>query len=44
MRHFKECIHGKAKPIIGAREGVQLMRMLDAIYKSGATGKSVEIR
>ena len=44
MRHFKECIHGKAKPIIGAREGVQLMRMLDAIYKSGTTGKSVEIR
>jgi predicted dehydrogenase len=44
MRHFKECIHGKATPIIGAREGVQLMQMLDAIYKSATTGKSVEIR
>jgi predicted dehydrogenase len=44
MRHFKECIQGKAKPIIGPREGVQLMQMLDAIYKSSETGKSVEIK
>jgi predicted dehydrogenase len=44
MRHFRECILGKAKPIIGAREGVQLMQMLDAIYKSSETGKSVEIK
>jgi predicted dehydrogenase len=44
MRHFRECILGKAKPIIGAREGVQLMQMLDGIYKSSETGKSVEIK
>jgi predicted dehydrogenase len=44
MRHFKECIYGQAKPIIGAKEGVMLMQMLDAIYKSSATGKSVEIK
>lgn len=44
MRHFKECIQGKATPIIGAQEGVQLMQMLDAIYKSSDTGKSVEIK
>ncbi len=44
MRHLKECIHGKAKPIIGAHEGVELMQMLDAIYKSSTTGKSVDIR
>lgn len=44
MRHFKECIMGKTKPIIGAGEGVQLMQMLDAIYKSSETGKSVEIK
>ena len=35
---------GKAKPLIGAREGVQLMQIIDAIYKSSETGKSVEIR
>ena len=44
MRHFRECILGKAQPIIGAAEGVQLMSMIDAIYKSSATGKSVEIK
>ena len=44
MRHFSECILGKATPIIGAREGVQLMQMLDAIYKSAERGKSVEIK
>jgi predicted dehydrogenase len=44
MRHFKDCIAGKSKPIIGAREGVMLMQMLDAIYKSSESGKSVEIK
>jgi len=44
MRHFRECILGKAQPVIGAGEGVQLMAMIDAIYKSSETGKSVEIR
>jgi predicted dehydrogenase len=44
MRHFRECILGKAQPIIGAAEGSQLMAMIDGIYKSAATGKSVEIR
>lgn len=44
MRHFRDCILGKARPIVGAAEGVQLMAMIDAIYRSGETGKSVEIR
>ncbi len=34
MRHFKECIHGKAKPLCGGEEGVSLMEMIEAIYKS----------
>ena len=29
---------------LDAREGVQLMEMLDAIYKSSETGRSVEIK
>ena len=41
MRHFKECIQGKATPIAGGPEGVALMEMVDAIYKSAETGKSV---
>ncbi len=41
MRHFRECIVGKAQPIIGPAEGSQLMAMIDAIYKSSESGKSV---
>jgi len=44
MRHFKECIHGTRQPMIGASEGMMLMQMIDAIYKSAESGKSVEIR
>ena len=44
MRHLRECLAGKATPIAGAKEGVALMQMLEAIYKSAETGKSVEIK
>jgi predicted dehydrogenase len=44
MRHFKECVHGTAKPLVGGAEATVLMQMIDAIYKSAQTGKSVEIR
>jgi predicted dehydrogenase len=44
MRHLKECIHGRATPIAGTKQGVQLMQMLEAIYKSSASGRSVEIK
>ncbi len=44
MKHFKDCIHGKEKPLLGGPEGVQLMAMIDALYKSAETGKSVEVK
>lgn len=44
MRHLRECIAGKSQPLVGANEGVALMQMIDAMYKSAATGKSVAIR
>jgi predicted dehydrogenase len=44
MRHLKECIAGKAEPIVGAKQGVELMQMVDGIYRSAAGGKSVEIK
>ena len=44
MRHFRECILGKAQPLIGPAEGVVLMQMIDAVYKSARTGKSVEVK
>jgi predicted dehydrogenase len=43
MRHFKECIAGRATPIVGPPEGVQLMQMLEGIYKSSESGKSVNL-
>jgi len=44
MRHFKECIAGTSTPAVGPAQGVVLMAMIDAIYKSAASGKSVELR
>jgi len=43
MRHFRQCILGQAQPSVGRVEGVMLMRMVDAIYKSAAVGKSVGV-
>ena len=44
MRHLRECLLGRATPAVGAEQGVTLMQMTDAIYKSAATGKSVDVR
>lgn len=44
MRHFRDCVLGKAKPAVGAEAGVTLMEVVDAIYRSVQTGRSVEIK
>ena len=43
MRHFKRCIAGGEKPVIGPGEGVTLMRMMEGIYRSAEVGKSVQM-
>jgi predicted dehydrogenase len=43
MRHFRECVMGKAGPTLGPTQGVTLMQMLDAMYKSAESGKSVSL-
>jgi predicted dehydrogenase len=43
MRHFKDCIAGTAQPLVGPREGFVLMQMIDAIYRSAESGKSVQL-
>jgi len=43
MRHFRDCIAGRCKPLVGPDEGVLLMKMIDAIYKSAESGKSVQL-
>ena len=41
--HFVECIQKSKTPLMSGEQGVQLMQILDAIYKSSATGKEVRI-
>ena len=43
IRHFVECVRGEKECISTADDGVMLMRILDAIYKSAETGHEVEI-
>ena len=43
MRHFRACIRGEEQPIVGAKEGVAVMAMVDAIYRSAESGKSVQL-
>jgi predicted dehydrogenase len=44
MRHFRECVHGRSTPLVGPETGLALMQIVDALYKSAATGKSVEVK
>jgi predicted dehydrogenase len=41
IRHFTDCIQGKADCIAPAEDGVVLMKILDAIYQSAAEGHEV---
>lgn len=43
MKHFKDCIAGKTQPQIGAARAEALMEIVQAIYKSHETGKSVNL-
>ncbi len=42
--HFIDCILNKKTPLATAEQGVMLMKLLDATYKSAAAGKEVPIR
>jgi hypothetical protein len=44
FRHLKQCITSNAETQVGPPQGVMLMRMLDAFYRSAACGRSVEVR
>ncbi len=43
MRQFKQAVHQSQPAVPGPAEGIVLMRMIDAIYKSAQTGKSVAL-
>ena len=41
--HFVDCCQNKTECKSPAEDGVVIMKILDALYKSAATGKSVDI-
>ena len=41
--HFVECCLTGKRPMMDGEQGVQLMQMLDGIYKSQATGRAVRL-
>jgi predicted dehydrogenase len=43
IQHFVDCILESKTPDPDVTQGVQMMKMLDAIYKSAATGREVRI-
>ena len=43
MQHFVDCILGKCECIATADDGIEIMKILDAIYESGRTGHEVVI-
>ena len=44
MRHLRACIQDGTPPACGPAEGVALMQIIDALYKSAQSGKAVEVR
>jgi len=43
IRHFVQVVRGEEAPIAPSHHGVTLMKMLDAIYRSAATGREIPI-
>ena len=41
IRHFVDCLVNGETPISTGEHGLEVVRILDAIYKSAATGKEV---
>jgi predicted dehydrogenase len=43
IAHFVSCVRGEAAPICAAEDGVEVMRIVDAIYRSAAERREVEV-
>lgn len=43
IRNFLDVVAGKAKPVVTPDDGVTMMRILDGIYESAETGRSVNV-
>jgi predicted dehydrogenase len=43
IRNFLDVIHGEAEPVVTMDDGIDIMRILDGIYDSAASGRSVRL-
>jgi predicted dehydrogenase len=41
IAHFADVIRGKAAPLVGARDGLQNLRVVDAIVEAAKSGRVV---
>ena len=44
MRHFAECVRDNVQPIATVDHGLEILRILDAIYCSGAAGREITLQ
>jgi len=44
MRHFAECVRDNAQPIATLDQGLEILRILDAIYRSAAEDREIELQ
>ena len=44
QQHFVNCILQDREPDAGAEDGVEIMRVLDAVYESACLGREVAVR
>jgi predicted dehydrogenase len=43
MRHFAECVRDNTQPIATIDQGLEITRILDAIYRSAADGHEIAL-
>jgi predicted dehydrogenase len=44
MMHFVDCVLGRAKPFVAPTESLAVQKILDALYRSAATGREVRLK
>lgn len=43
IKHFVDCVQGKAEPIIRPEHGVDMIKILSAIYQSAEEGREIQL-
>lgn len=44
IRHFADVVRGEAKPLVPGREGLQTLRVIEAVKRSAQSGEEVSLR